>query len=188
MVSPAVRSRLTRRAALVAALAVAATLGAPAAAQASTIYPPSGSCTTTPAAVQAGGTIAFGCAAGTFSGDEAVTITVTGENGANAAIGMLRFAITTASEIVQSQTDGSLADIDITLPSDATGTYNIAAVSATSAGGTAAVSITGADGLPATGLDSSSTLGLWIGGGALVAAGAALALAAVARRRARNAD
>ena len=183
MISPVHRSRAPHRAALVGAVAAFAILATPAAANAAGIYPPSGSCTTTTAAVQGGGSISFGCDAGTFAGDEPVTITVTGENGADAAIGMLRFAISTASSIVSSEADGSLDPVAITLPSNASGTYNIVAVSSTSAGGTAAVSITGADGLPATGLDSSSTLGLWIGGAALVAAGAALALGVMLKRR-----
>lgn len=171
-----------------ARIAVAATLVAvsawalPTAAHASTIYPPAGSCTTTPTTTQAGGTIAFACVAATFSGDEQVTITVTGENGDQAAIGMVRFAISTASDTAQSEADGSLEDVSITLPRDASGTYNIAAVSSTSAGGTAAVTVVGADGLPSTGLDSSSVMGLWIGGGALVLAGGALAVAAGMRR------
>ena len=189
----ATRLRTARRTApvasmaAVAALATIAIFGAPAAAQASTIYPPSGACTASPATAQPGSTIAFECAAGTFSGDESVTVTVTGENGAGATIGMVRFAITTASEVVTSEANGSLSPLSITLPSNASGTYNIAAISSTSAGGTAAVSITGADGLPVTGLDSGSMLGLWIGGGALVLAGAALGIAAVVRRR-RDAD
>ncbi|WP_194397509.1 cell wall protein [Microbacterium atlanticum] len=158
----------------------------PTAASASPIYPPSDSCTTSPASVEAGGTVAFECAEATFSGDESVTITVTGENGADARIGMVRFDISTASEIVTSEADGSLAAIDITLPADSSGTYNIAAVSASSAGGTAAVSVVSASGLPATGLDSQSTMGLWIGGGALVLAGVALAGAAVWRRTRDN--
>jgi hypothetical protein len=95
---------------------------------------------------------------------------------------MVRFAITTASDTARSDADGSLAAVDITLPSNASGTYNIAAVSPTSAGGTAAVTVTGADGLPATGLDPAATLGLWIGGGALLVAGAALAIVAAVRR------
>ncbi|MDR7112880.1 LPXTG-motif cell wall-anchored protein [Microbacterium trichothecenolyticum] len=173
--------RLLPRATFAAMLALGAVLAVPAAANASTIYPPSGSCTTTPTA-QAGGTISFECAAETFSADEAITITVTGENGAASRIGMVKFAITTASGNASSEADGSLAAVDITLPSNATGTYNIAAVSSTSAGGTAAVTITGADGLPATGLDQGQTLGLWIGGGALLLAGAALAVVAAVRR------
>jgi LPXTG-motif cell wall-anchored protein len=175
-------SRPITRAALVATLALGAVLAVPAAATASTIYPPSGSCTATPTTAQAGGTIGFACAAETFSPDESITITVTGENGADASIGMVRFAITTASGDATSADDGSLAEVDITLPSNASGTYNIAAVSSTSAGGTAAVTITGADGLPATGLDEGQTIGLWIGGGALLLAGAALAIVAAVRR------
>ena len=168
--------------ALAATLVVGAVLAVPAAANASTIYPPSGSCTTTPATTQAGGSIAFECASETFSPDESITITVTGENGSAARIGMIKFAITTASGNATSEADGSLAAVDITLPSNASGTYNIAAVSSTSAGGTAAITITGADGLPATGLDQGQTLGLWIGGGALLLAGAALAVVAAVRR------
>src|SRR6478736_7803049 len=100
--------RLLPRAAFAATLALGAVLAVPAAAHASTIYPPSGSCTTTPTA-QAGGTISFECAAETFSPDEAITITVTGENGAASRIGMLKFAITTASGNASSEADGSLA-------------------------------------------------------------------------------
>ncbi|MBW9094141.1 LPXTG cell wall anchor domain-containing protein [Microbacterium jejuense] len=183
MAATAPTSPVLLRAALIATLALGAVVASPAAASASTIYPPSGSCTTTPATAQAGDTVVFACAAETFSADETVTITVTGENGADASIGMVRFAITTASSTTKSAADGSLAPIDITLPSNATGTYNIAAVSATSAGGTAAVSITGADGLPSTGLDQGQTVGLWIGGGVLLLAGAALAIVAAVRRR-----
>jgi LPXTG-motif cell wall-anchored protein len=168
-------------AALAPALAIGAVLAVPAAASASTIYPPTGSCTT-PAAAQAGSTITFECDAETFSADESITVTVTGANGADARIGMVRFAITTASSIVTSEADGSLEAIDIALPANASGTYNIAAVSASSAGGTAAVTIAGADGLPTTGLDQSQTLALWIGGSAILLAGAALAVVAAVRR------
>jgi hypothetical protein len=176
------------RTALVAAtIATAALLALPAAAQASDIYPPSGSCTASPTTTTPGGTITFECAAETFSGDETVTITVTGENGAGAAIGMVKFAITTASGTTTSEADGSLAGVSITLPSGATGTYNIAAVSATSAGGTAAVTIASEPGgLPTTGLDSGSLTGLLIAGGALVLVGGALAITMGVRRSRRN--
>jgi len=172
-----------RASAVAAGALVGIVLASPSAASASTIYPPADSCTTTPATAAPGGSIAFACTADTFSADERVTITVTGENGTTAQIGMVRSAISTASGIARSADDGSLASVEIVLPSDATGIYNIAAVSPTSAGGTAAVTVANADGLPTTGLDRGALLGLWIGGGALVAAGAALALAAVARRR-----
>ena len=164
-----------------------AILAVPMSAHAGTIYPPSNSCTTSPATTVAGGTVEFSCAAETFSGDERVTITVTGENGDAARIGMVHFTISTASGFAESGADGSLAPVAITLPSDSSGTYNIAAISPTSAGGTAAATIAATDGLPTTGSDSGSLMGAWIGGGALVAAGAVLVFGALARRR-RNAD
>ncbi len=156
----------------------------PASVEANVIYPPSGSCTASPATLDPGDLFRFQCAPGTFSSSESVTITVTGENGAAADIGMVRFAITTASGSTTSDLDGSIAPVEITLPEDASGTYNIAAVSSTSAGGTAAVTVTPPDGpLPVTGLDSASMFGLVVGGGALLLAGVALALAALLRRR-----
>ncbi|QKJ20309.1 cell wall protein [Microbacterium hominis] len=180
--------RLIRTAApaIAGAVVVCAAVALPAAAHASNIYPPTGSCQVSSATVAPGGTVDFLCRAGTFSADEAVTVTVRGDGGADARIGMVRFAISTASATVTSTPAGALAEVAITLPSTASGTYNIAAVSASSAGGTAAVSIEAADGsLPVTGLDSATTLGLWIGGGALVLTGAALAVAATLRRSAR---
>jgi LPXTG-motif cell wall-anchored protein len=100
---------------------------------------------------------------------------------------MIRMAISTASAGFTSTSEGALEAVRITLPANASGTYNIAAVSPTSAGGTAAASITTAEGLPTTGLDQSSLAIVWIGGGALLAAGAVLAIVAGVRRsRDRN--
>lgn len=168
-----------------AALTVAAvsSMGAPAATHASTIYPPSGSCTATPATATPGGTTIFACDPATFSANEPVTITVTGENGSDAVIGMIR-TVSTSSGNAVSAADGSLAGVRITFPAEARGTYNIAAFSSTSAGGTSAVSVTNPDGsLPVTGFDSATMTGLWIGGGLLLLAGAALGVVAVVRRR-----
>lgn len=166
------------------ALAVVAVLAAPAAAQASAIYPPSGSCTASPTTVSPGSATNFACDAATFSADEDVTITVTGEDGREAVIGMVRLAPSTASGSAVAESDGSLAGVKITFPSTARGTYNIAAISATSAGSTAAVTVTNADGsLPATGLDSGTLTGLFVGGGVLLVGGAALAVVALVRRQ-----
>ena len=155
----------------------------PLTAQASTIYPPVDACQSAPASVAAGETLEFSCEAGTFGADEPVTITVTGENGAGATFGFARFAVTTGSVQRTSDANGSLPVVRVTLPSNATGVYNIAAISPTSAGGTASASITGADGLPSTGGDSAQLAGLWIGGGALVLAGAIVVIAMAVRRR-----
>lgn len=169
---------------LVTALVAASLFAFAPAASASTIYPPSGSCTTAPTATTAGGTVQFACQAGTFAPAEDITITVTGENGAASTIGMVRTAITTASGMARSDADGALPGIALTLPSDATGTYNVAALSASSAGGTAAVTIRAADGsLSATGVDGGALAALLIGGGGLVALGAVIAIVAAVRRR-----
>ncbi|WP_157553730.1 cell wall protein [Microbacterium hominis] len=172
----------------VARVAGASLLGAalalsPVAAQASTIYPPVDSCTSSPASVPAGGTLSFVCASGTFAANEPVTITVTGENGRDVAFGIVRFAISTGSVTRTSDATGALPAVGITLPQNASGVYNIAAISRSSAGGTASTSITGADGLPSTGGDSGQLVGVWVGGGALVLAGATVLIALAARRR-----
>lgn len=178
---------ILRAAGVVAPLVAAAVLALPAAAQAATIYPPSDSCAISPATIVPGGTLQFSCGAATFSANETVTITVTGENGAAARIAMVKFAVSTASGTTTSDADGSLKSTRIILPDNASGAYNIAAISATSAGGTSSTIIARADGgLPSTGINSSSLLGLWIGGGALVLAGGTLAVATLARRRARG--
>lgn len=179
--------RTLRISTAVAAVVVASVLSVPAAAQAAgVIYPPSGACSVTPANAAPGAVLSFSCDAETFSANERVTVTLSGENGAEGRVGAVLFAVSTASGLATSTASGSLPGVRITLPANASGIYNVAAVSATSAGGTAAVSLTSADGsaLPATGLDSAATLGLWIGGGALVLAGAAfVAIAAIRRSR-----
>lgn len=160
--------------------------GAAAPAAASTIYPPTDACSVSSAAPAAGETFSVSCNANTFGADEPVTITVQGENGAGVTFGIVRAAITTATTVVRSDAAGALAPVDITLPADARGVYNIALVSPSSAGGTASVAITGPDGtLSVTGLDQGRLIGVWVGGGALVAAGAVI-LGTVALRRHRD--
>ncbi|EXJ51152.1 cell wall protein [Microbacterium sp. MRS-1] len=160
---------------------------APNAAHASTIYPPVDSCTTSPASITAGGTLSFSCAERTFGADEPVTITVTGHDGANTSFAMVHLGISTGSTTRTSDANGALGEVRIVLPATASGVYNIAAISRSSAGGTASASITGADGLPRTGGDSGQLVGVWVGGGALVLAGAVVLVAlAVRRRRDRN--
>lgn len=180
------RNRLTHLLAA-AALAAAAVFAVPAAAQASSIYPPSDACQVSPSATTPGSTVVFSCAEGTFGADEAVKITITGENGAGATFGFVRFAVTTGAYDTTSGAAGELAGTRITLASDASGIYNIAAVSASSAGGTASVTVSASgDGLPSTGGDSQA-LGLWAGGALLLVAGGAIAVTAAVRRR-RNTD
>jgi hypothetical protein len=174
----------TIRMTAVAALVAASALALPAAAQADTIYPPSNACSVVPTVITPGATVTFNCVNGTFSPGEFVSVTVEGNT--NASVGFLKFAVTSSGSTTSSAA-GAIS-VPITFPSNASGNYNIAAVSATSAGGTATASVAATTGsgstgsLPATGIDSSSLLGLWVGGGALVLAGGAVALTAAVRR------
>lgn len=174
----------------VAALATAATLAAPAAANA-TIYPPSNACSVSPTAVAPGATVTFSCGDGTFQPGELVSVTVEGNTAATFQ-GQIKLAVTSTGSKAATGT-GALSASSITFPSDASGVYNITATSEGSVGGTASVTVTsgsttGTGGLPATGLDSGSLLGLWVGGGALVLAGGAIAVGAAVRRNRKTAE
>lgn len=165
------------------ALAGLGVLALPGAAQASSIYPPSDACQVTPSTTTPGSTVVFSCADGTFAANENVKITVTGENGSGSTFGVVRFAVTTGAYDTTSGAAGELDGTRITLASDASGVYNIAAVSASSAGSTASVTVSATGtGLPSTGGDSQ-TVALWAGGGLLLVAGGAIAVAAAVRRR-----
>jgi len=176
-----------RKTAAVAAIVAASALALPAAAQASTIYPPSNACNVVPTVVTPGATVTFNCTNGTFTPGEFVSVRVTGNT--SARVGMIKFAVTSTGGTTASGT-GSIS-VPVTFPSNASGTYNFEAFSETSAGGasSASISTTGSgagsasdDGLAVTGGDSASLLGLWVGGGALVLTGGALAVAATVRR------
>ena len=170
----------------VAALVAASALALPAAAQADTIYPPSNACSVVQPRITPGATITFNCSNGTFSPGEFVTVTVEGNT--PATVGFIKFAVTSSGSTTSSES-GAIS-VPISFPSNASGNYNIAAASATSAGGASTVTVeasgagagSGSGSLPATGIDSSSLLGLWVGGGALVLAGGAVALTAAVRR------
>lgn len=172
-----------RTATIVMALTGVAAFCVPAAASASSIYPPTDACSVEPSAMTAGGTVVFECSEGTFGTSEPVTVTVTGESGADATFSFVQFAISTGSYNTTSGEAGELAGVSITLPNNATGVYNIAAVSPSSAGGISSVTITPDSGeaLPSTGGDPAA-VALWAGGGLLLLAGGAVAIA-VARRR-----
>ncbi len=177
-------TRRTRHALLTVGLA-AALLAMPQVAHASsTLYPPSDACRVTPATTTPASTVVFSCNEGTFGSDEAVKITVTGENGSGVVFGFVRTAIDTGSYTSRSGAAGELGGVTIALPSDANGVYNIAAVSPSSAGGTASVTVTagGDSTIPTTGGDSTQ-VALWAGGGLVLLAGGAIAVAAAARRR-----
>lgn len=122
------------------------------------------------------------------------TLTGVGVTGSNIATAGL--AVTSASVTKFADASGAATAV-ITLPEPQVGTYILTAAgtaadgssigsstvvgsggSGTSAGGTTDAS----DSLPATGMDANSLLGFWVGGGALVLAGATVAVVATARR------
>lgn len=178
--------RLTRFA-LVASLVAGSALALPEAATAAgVIYPPSDACSVSQSTAGANETLDFACGDSTFGPDETVTITVTGENGAGATFAFVKFAVSTGSTVRTSSATGALPAVSITLPSNASGVYNIEAISATSAGGVASATVAADGQLPVTGGDSSQLLGLWIGGGTLLVAGAAIAIATAVRRSRRD--
>jgi hypothetical protein len=177
--------RRIARAATVATIVGASALAVAPAASANTIYPPSNACSTNPSTVSPDEPISFSCDAETFGADEQVTITVTGESGADTRFAMVKLAVSTGSTVRTSTPTGALPPVTITLPANASGVYNIEAISASSAGGTASTTVSGGGGdlLSATGGDSGALVGLLVGGGVLVLGGATVAVVAASRRK-----
>lgn len=142
-----------------------------------------------------GGVVTLTSPADYFVGNEAVGITITGESANGITLGMLKMAIETNSSLRAQAVDGDLS-VNLRFPTSAAGTYDVTFVglesgrtltgtvtTAAAGGGSNA----GGSGLPATGLDSGSLLGLWVGGGALVLAGGAIAVGTTVRRHRNNA-
>ncbi|MGN7188359.1 LPXTG cell wall anchor domain-containing protein [Microbacterium enclense] len=102
----------------------------------------------------------------------------------------------TAASITKTADASGVATINVILPENPSGSYTLAVSGARAdgstgtggtapagTGGTSAGGTTDASGsLPATGMDANSLLGFWVGGGALVLAGATVAVVATARR------
>lgn len=130
-----------------------------------------------------------------FSGYEPgspVTFTLTGAGVTGANIATAGIAVTSASVTKFADASGAATAV-ITLPEPRVGSYILTAAGTPSgggastgggsAGGSNAGGTTDASGsLPATGMDANSLLGFWVGGGALVLAGATVAVVATARR------
>lgn len=117
-----------------------------------------------------------------FSSEATVSFTLTGENAAAGALAYARLAVTTLPRTKTADSSGSVS-VTVTLPEGATGTYIL-----TASGSIATAASGGGSTLPSTGGDSDSLLGIWIGGGALVLAGATIAVGASVRRGRQQAD
>lgn len=137
-----------------------------------------------------------------FAGFEAgseveFTLVGVGVTGANIATAGQR--VTAASVVKVADDNGSAAAV-VTLPDPQIGTYSLTASGPAASGSEASVgggtsigggsnasgNVEAGTSLPATGMDANSLLGFWVGGGALVLAGATVAVAATARRNRRS--
>ena len=174
------------RSAAAVALAAAALFAAPAAANAYTETPGPGETYAMPTVP-----------AGVFVPGETVSILLSGEDANFASAGFVQAVYVANANIGSVTATSSGVNYSITLPSTASGSYSVLLTSPSNPGGysaslTAGAGATGGGaggtGLPSTGLDSNSLLGLWVGGGALVLAGGAVAVAAAVRRQRVNAD
>lgn len=175
------KSLRTKIAAVV--IAVAAMVAAPAAANAYTPVAPGGTSVT----VAPGGTVTIPFTG--FAPNESVSFTLTGENAAGATLATVKTVVNSTSLTKAASSTGAVS-VSVTLPSNATGTYTLTGTGLSS-GASATVTITasaagggtGGGGLPATGVDSASLMGVWIGGGVLLLGGLAVTVFAVRRQR-----
>jgi Predicted solute binding protein len=141
-------------------LAVLATFGAPAAANAEN-YVPTGGCTISPTTVDAGGSSTLTCSAGTFSDNASVTYTISGQNGSGTSLVSYRYgaavraAVSSASTMKPAAVNGS-ATLVVHVPLNASGTYLLTAVSATRTV-TSSLSVIPADVAPAASQSGTST-------------------------------
>ena len=178
------------KAAAVVALAAAATF-TPIAAHA---YPSASDIAVSSPTVAPGDAVTVTTIPGTFEPGEPISISLTGENASGGSLGLVKFVVETQNlGTVTANADGSSSAV-VRLPANATGSYTITKTSDSLPAGistTVTIAAAGggnnAGGLPATGMDSSSLLGLWVGGGALVLAGGAVAVGAAVHRQRKQA-
>ena len=121
----------------------------------------------------------------TFSSLEpgsSIDFTLTGEGVSSENLAVVKLAVASTGLTKTAGSDGT-SSVTLTLPAEASGQYVLSAtgtLSSAEAGGSST--------LPSTGGDSDSLLGIWIGGGALVLAGATIAVGASVRRGRQQAD
>ena len=148
-----------------AAIAAALVFAAPAMAQA---YTPTGPDTVTITVTGNGPVPVTG-----FQPGASVTFTLVGEGVTGANLAAVKFAVTSTSVTKTADSSGVATATVSGAPTD--GSWTLAAT-----GARAAADANGT--LPSTGGNSDSLLGIWVGGGALVLAGATVAVAAPVRR------
>ncbi|MEV7693881.1 LPXTG cell wall anchor domain-containing protein [Microbacterium sp. NPDC089189] len=177
------KSLRTKIAAVV--LAVAAMVAAPAAANA---YTPGAPDVAAGGSLTPGGAVTLSAAA--FDAGTTVSFTVSGENGSAITLAAVKTVVSTSPAFTATTNASGNASVAVKLPANASGTYTVA-VTGLKNGATVtettsfAVSAAAGPGgnLPATGVDSASLMGVWIGGGVLLLGGLAVTVFAVRRQR-----
>lgn len=179
------KNSILRAAAALSLVAVA--LMAPTAAHA---YPDPAVVIATPATIAPNNTSTFTTDRAPFNASEDIRITITGENANGARLAFIKTAIETNTMLTTRAVQGKL-NVPILFPQNASGMYDLTFTGVTS-GVVLRTSITvtpagtkppSKAGLAVTGFNSDSAAGLWIAGGALVVAGAAVGVGAAVRRR-----
>ncbi|MEV7767977.1 hypothetical protein [Microbacterium sp. NPDC086615] len=115
-----------------------------------------------------------------------VTFTLVGRGVTGANIATASLPVTSASVTKTADASGSATAV-VTLPANPSGSYTLAATGARADSNGGGSNGGSSNALPATGVNGESLMGIYIGGGALVLAGATVAVAAKVRRnRAEN--
>ncbi|MDQ1129371.1 LPXTG cell wall anchor domain-containing protein [Microbacterium sp. SORGH_AS_0888] len=154
------------------AVAIVALVAAPAAAFAYTPVAPGGTITVAPGTPTTVGISGF-------QDSETVTFTIDGPTSATLALVKTIVSGPTSPKAVS----GGTAQVTVTLPSNASGTYTLTGTGTASGAKSVAVTPSGNGTLPATGVDSASLMGVWVGGGVLLLGGLAVTVFAVRRQR-----
>jgi len=179
-----------KRSLAVAALAVLAIFSVPAAANAAG-YVPEGN-VIVEGAPAPGAVVQVIFTEESFTPGENVSFTLSGENAAGATLASIR-AVVNSQSLVKSATGTGAVTLDVTLPSDATGTYTTTATGLTSGRvGTAAITVAAVDagagssnsdgGLASTGYNAPM-LAIWAGAGALLLGIALVVVLGIVRRQ-----
>lgn len=189
---------MLKKALAVLSFALMALVAVPATANAAG-YVPSGNVTVSGTAT-AGGTVTVGFASGSFAAGETVSFSVSGNTAVT--LSTVKAAVLTTFT-KQASSTGSVS-VNVTLPSNASGTYTLTATGLTSGnvgtaaitvgpaslantGGGAALANTGGGAALANTGATLPMLMIWIGAGALVLGGAIVGTLAFVRRQRRNA-
>ncbi|MGK0716080.1 hypothetical protein ACR5KS_08450 [Leucobacter sp. W1153] len=180
------------------ALAVAALVAVPAAAQANGYTPVPNESYTGQTVVAPGGTTTITFGASVFTPGETVRFVLTGENAAGATLASFYTVVNSSPAITKTALAGG-TPVAVTLPANASGTYSLnasspskgnvsVAISVGSAGTGGAASGGAGTGLATTGAAGDQLLWAWVAGGALAFVGGGVLVASAVRKQRKLAE